>query len=53
MEVAFGMMIKKLDMDMREMTEHILCQNEQILPIRQLIYKRLEFVVSYVLRGLI
>ncbi|CAK75978.1 unnamed protein product (macronuclear) [Paramecium tetraurelia] len=50
---ARALMIKKLDMDMREFSDVILGQNQQILKFRRIIYDRLQFVINYLYRGFI
>ncbi|CAD8067158.1 unnamed protein product [Paramecium sonneborni] len=50
MNQARVLMIKKLDMDMREFNDMILCQNQQILKLRKIIYDRLQFVINYLFR---
>ncbi|CAD8059976.1 unnamed protein product [Paramecium primaurelia] len=47
---ARALMIKKLDMDMREFNDVILGQNQQILKFRRIIYDRLQFVINYLFR---
>ncbi|CAK75465.1 unnamed protein product (macronuclear) [Paramecium tetraurelia] len=53
MNQARALMIKKLDMDMREFNDIIQGQNQQILKLRRLIYDRLQFVINYLFRGFI
>ncbi|CAD8057127.1 unnamed protein product [Paramecium primaurelia] len=50
MNQARALMIKKLDMDMREFNDIILGQNQQILKLRRIIYDRLQFVINYLFR---
>ncbi|CAD8063252.1 unnamed protein product [Paramecium sonneborni] len=50
MNQAKVLMIKKLDMDMREFNDIILSQNQQILKLRKIIYDRLQFVINYLFK---
>ncbi|CAD8155391.1 unnamed protein product [Paramecium octaurelia] len=50
MNQARALMIKKLDMDMREFNDIIQGQNQQILKLRRVIFDRLQFVINYLFR---
>ncbi|CAK73312.1 unnamed protein product (macronuclear) [Paramecium tetraurelia] len=50
MNQARTLMIKKLDMDIREFNDLILTQNQEILQMRRLIYDRIQFVINSLFR---
>ncbi|CAD8057830.1 unnamed protein product [Paramecium primaurelia] len=50
MNQARQLMIKKLDMDMREFNDLILTQNQEILQMRRLIYDRISFIINLLFR---
>ncbi|CAD8150789.1 unnamed protein product [Paramecium octaurelia] len=50
MNQARTLMIKKLDMDIREFNDLILNQNQEILQMRRLIYDRIQFVINSLFR---
>ncbi|CAD8067939.1 unnamed protein product [Paramecium sonneborni] len=50
MNQARSLMIKKLDMDMREFNDLIFQQNQEILKMRKLIYDRIQFVINQLFR---
>ncbi|CAD8064002.1 unnamed protein product [Paramecium sonneborni] len=50
MNQARTLMIKKLDMDMREFNDIILTQNQEIFQMRRLIFDRISFVINQLFR---